>query len=106
MTDQSKLCCVGFHQLAIKKNSFNSELDEVEYFGDVEQSKYSGYRSVVFMLRGLVCKWKKPIGYFPTNSTASPNLLKNILLKCIQIASECNVIVKGIFNNYKTKCTC
>ena len=43
---------------------------------------------VVFMLKGLACKWKQPIGYFVTSSTPSADLLKNLLLKCIKIESE------------------
>ena len=43
---------------------------------------------VMFMLKGLACKWKQPIGYFVTSSTPSADLLKNLLLKCIKIASE------------------
>jgi len=42
----------------------------------------------VFMLKGLACNWKQPIGYFVTRSTPSVDLLKNLLLKCIKIVSE------------------
>ena len=43
---------------------------------------------ILFTLKGLACKWKQPIGYFVTSSTPSADLLKNLLLKCIKIASE------------------
>ena len=42
---------------------------------------------VVFML-GLACKWTQPIGYFVTSSTPSGDLLKNDLLKCIEIKNK------------------
>ena len=48
------------------------------------------------MLRDLAYKWKQPIGYFVTSNIPSPDLLKTILLKCIKIASECCLIVKGM----------
>ena len=48
------------------------------------------------MLRGLAFKWKQPIGYFIISNAASPNLLQNLLLKCINIASECGLIVKAM----------
>jgi hypothetical protein len=43
---------------------------------------------IVFMLKRLACKWEQPISYFVTSSTPSADLLKNLLLKCIKIASE------------------
>ena len=51
---------------------------------------------IMFMLKGLACKWKQPVGYFETSSTLSADLLKNLLLKCIKIASENHLIVKTI----------
>jgi len=36
---------------------------------------------VVFMLKGLACKWKQPIGYFVTSSTPNADLLNIFLLK-------------------------
>ena len=89
MADQSKFGCVGFAELAIKEivwyNPERDELEGLEYFGDVGKSKYLANHSVMFMLRGLACKWKKAIGYFVTSSTKSPDLLDNIHLKCSKL---------------------
>ena len=60
-------------------------MEGLEYFGDVGKSKYLANHSVMFMLRGLACKWKKAIGYFVTSSTKSPDLLNNIHLKCSKL---------------------
>jgi len=80
MADQSKLCCVIFDEPVIKANvSYNPERVEVEYLGDVGKSKYLTNNSVLFLLRGLACKWKQPIGYFLTSSTSSTDLLKTIV---------------------------
>ena len=74
------------YELAIKENvSYNTEHDEVDDFGDVGNFNIL---PILFTLKGLACKWKQPIGYFVTNSTPSADLLKNLLLKCIKIASE------------------
>jgi len=56
---------------------------------------------VVFMLRGLACKWKQPIGYSVTSSTPSGDLLKNLLLRCIEIVSKhaCCLIVKAMIGD-------
>ena len=54
------------------------------------------YPVVLFMLRGLGCKWKQSVDYFVTSSTPSSDLLKHLLLKCIKIASKCGLIVKAI----------
>jgi len=48
---------------------------------------------VMFMLKGLACKWKQPICYFVISSTPSADLLKILLFKCIKM---CEHIVKDI----------
>ena len=48
---------------------------------------------VMFMLKGLACKWKQPIFYFVISSTPSADLLKILLFKCIKM---CEHIVKDI----------
>ena len=87
MADQLKLCCVVFDELAIKDNvSYNPEYDEVEDFEDVGKFTYLASRPGY--VERLACRWKQPIGYFVSSSTPSADLLKNLLLKCIKIASE------------------
>ena len=88
MSERSKLCAVVFDEMTIKEYlEYNAGLDKVEGLedlGDLGQSRYIANHASVFMLRGLVEKWKQPIGYFLSSGPLEASLLKSCLFSCIE----------------------
>ena len=60
MSARSKLCAVIIDEMSVKEclchNAANDKLEAVEDYGCLGKT--------TFLVRGLVTKWKQPIGYF------------------------------------------
>ena len=80
--DSSKLCALVLDEMSIKSSlSYDRGRDMVEGFipGGKELVNYA----LVFMVRGIVRKWKQAIAYFLSSSPMSGSQTKNHLLDCI-----------------------
>ena len=83
MSSAAKLCAIVFDEMAIKERvSYDVSTDSVyglEDLGTSGRTRYVANHACVFMIRGLVDKWKQPVGYFFTSGTMSPDRLKSAL---------------------------
>ena len=53
----------------------NDCVDGLEDLGFTGKTKYVANHAGVFMVRGLVEKWKQPVGYFVTTGPMNPVIL-------------------------------
>lgn len=64
----SNICALIFDEIQLKEEVvYNKERDEVEGledFGKGQKTVNVANHATVFVVRGLVTKWKQPIGYF------------------------------------------
>jgi hypothetical protein len=68
----------------------------VEDLGFMGKTQNIANHASVFMVRGLVDKWKQPVGSFLTSGTMSSIVLKSMLLTCIDKVQETGLIVKAV----------
>ena len=71
-------------------------VEGLEDFGNAGRSSYIANHASVFMVRGLVQKWKQPVGYFTTTGPMTPSLLKTSLLSCIEQVQLAGLIPKVV----------
>ena len=98
MSEKSKMCAVVYDEMAIKeKLSYQAAtdcLEGLEDLGNHGKTKYIANHAGVFMVRGLVEKWKQPVGYFLTSGPMSANNLQSALLSCIDSMQSNGLLVK------------
>ena len=103
MPPTSALCAVVFDEMSVKEGvSHNIEKDEVkglENFGCLGRSHYVANHATVFMVRGLVAKWKQPVGYILLSGPISSEILHAILIQCIEHCKAAGLIVKVIIGD-------
>lgn len=103
MAESSSLCAIVLDEMSIKENvSYNKERDEVEGFEDFGtggRTKYIANHATVFMVRGLVDKWKQAVGYFLTSGTMDSDMMHTLLLECIDKAEEAGLTVKVVIGD-------
>ena len=55
-------------------------IEDFEHFTSIDQTRYIRNHAVAFVVMGLACKWKQPLGYFlrvgPITSTVLQSLIK------------------------------
>lgn len=86
MSVKCRVCVILFNEMSIKESvRYNEAEDNIEGLEDtgVGQSKYVGNQAGVFFVRGLVEKWKQPLGYFLTSGPMNCQRLKSLLIECI-----------------------
>ena len=68
MSDHSKLCAIVFDEISLKESVHydvkNDELEGLEHFGHLGRSKYVANHALVFIVKGLIDKWKQPFALF------------------------------------------
>ena len=100
MSAESKLCAILFDEMAIKEQvSYDVRNDSVcglEDFGTGGRTRYVANHAGVFMVRGLVDKWKQPVVYFLTSGPMCSDRLKTTLLTCIEKVQATGLIVKVV----------
>ena len=110
MSSECKLCMIAMDEMPIKESLiYNVERDQVEGYEDLTAwvgPSTSPIMPIVFLVRGLRTKWKQPVGYFLSSGPLSGDIMKTLLLECIQKLSAIGLSVKlvvgdqGSNNNY------
>lgn len=91
MSENAKKCVMIFDEITIRKDlKYNEFKDEVTGFVDLgnERQPKVGKQICVFMLRGLVEKWKFVVSYYVSETCLTGSLLKSILLENIDHCSS------------------
>jgi glycosyltransferase involved in cell wall biosynthesis len=100
MPKGSELCALVFDEVSIKESvTYNVERDLVEGledFGNFGRTKYVANHATVFMVRGLIQRWKQPMGYFLSSGTISSSMLQSLLLEALDKVKEIGLEVKVI----------
>ena len=100
MSTHSKLCAKLFDEMSIKERvSYDVSNDNVcglEDFGTGGRTRYVANHAGVFMVRGLVDKWKQPVGYFLTSGPMCSDRLQSTLLTCVEKVQATGLIVKVV----------
>ena len=98
MPPRSKLCAIVMDEMSIKEPlAYNSEKDEIEGFENFDligKTKYVANHAIVFMAKGMILKWKQPIGYFLSSGSMTGSTMKGILLDCIHKLTAAGLLVK------------
>ena len=64
--------------------NYDSGLDVIQSFNDgVIKSNELANHALAFMIKGIVEKWKQPIGYFLFSTPMTGSDMKVLLLQCI-----------------------
>lgn len=103
MSAESKLCAVVMDEMSIKEALvYNVEKDEIEgfeNFGTLGKSKYVANHAIAFMVRGLMSKWKQPVGYFLSSGPMSGATMKELLFECIEKLTAVGLTVKVVIGD-------
>lgn len=87
MSEKQKLCALVFDEMSIKEHlSYNAQTDRIEGFenlGTFGSSDHIANHAGVFMIRGIIEKWKQAVGYFLTSGPVSGKTLKDLTLSCV-----------------------
>ena len=83
MPASSKLVSVVLDEMAIKEGvTYDRHRDYVEGFGHGQAGQLANH-TLVFMVRGLVEKWKLPVGYFLSSGPMSGATMRELLKSCL-----------------------
>jgi hypothetical protein len=88
MSRMQKLVAVTFDEMSIKTFlSYQRSGDFIEGFvqcGEVgDSAKEYANQALVICVHGLFTKWKQPLGYVFSNSSASSEVIKNLVDQCL-----------------------
>lgn len=88
MAERDKFCVVSFDEMSLRVGlSYNLSEDSVEGFedfGSLGKTSRLANHALVFMVRGLIGKWKQPLGYFLLRDTTTADKLQPLLEECLQ----------------------
>ena len=83
VTEKNKLCVITFDEMSLRAGlSYNITEDVVEGFedfGSLGKTSKPANHALVFMVRGMIGKWKQPIGYFLSRDATCAENLKKLL---------------------------
>ena len=100
MSDESKLCVILFDEMSLKEYlTYIASLDKIDGLEDlayIGQSPYVANHTSAFMLRGIVEKWKQPVGYLLSSGPLNASTLKLALLSCIEKVQSTGFIIKAV----------
>ena len=86
MEQKEKYVALVFDEMSLKTSLvYNSGLDKIEGFEDFGESNspFIADHALVFMVRGLLSKWKQPLAYFLTAGTVTADKLQQLTRNCI-----------------------
>ena len=96
-----KLAVLCFDEISLKCGlKYNRSTDCIsglEDFGpNLGCSKRIANHALVFMVKGLKCKWKQAFGYFFACDTVRAEILESLLLEAVQKLFDIGILVKAI----------
>ena len=85
LTPCNKLVCLALDEMVIKEGvSYDKHNDALEgLVHTTERGEELANHALVFMVRGLLLKWKCPLGYFLSNGTMKATVMKQLLLQAV-----------------------
>ena len=97
-SEKQKLCAIIFDEMSLKEaitySPQKDRMDGSEDFGEEGTTKYVANHACVFMVRGIVEKWKQAVGYVVSSGTVSSVMLLTLLLSCITKLQDIGLKVK------------
>ncbi|GFO18982.1 THAP domain-containing protein 9 [Plakobranchus ocellatus] len=95
---QEKVCAMLLDEMALKASLQFNPLDDqdegFEDFGQFGRSPKHATHALVFMLRGLLTKWKQPISYYLSNGPVKAHMLVPLLYEVIRGVSAIGLVMK------------
>ena len=67
-----------------------------EDFGELGTSQFVAEHALVFMVRGLLSKWKQPLAYFLTAGTVKPEILQRLTRICLDKFEKIGLYPKAL----------
>ena len=107
---RAKLCVLLLDEMSLKESmNYNPEKDYIEGledFGSNRTPKYVANHATVFMAREITAHWKQAVGYCLSSGPIDSNMLKSLVLECVDKLSSAGFEVKVILgdqgsNNHK-----
>lgn len=96
MTPIDRECVLLFDEMSIKRHlQYSPRYDYIEGFedlGHLGRTNRIGTQAVVFMIRGLMAKWKMPVAYYISSGPVKQDTLKQLLFEVVQ--SLCRIGLK------------
>ena len=103
MSERDKVCVLTLDEMSLKSGLYydlqKDIIEGMEDFGSLGKSKNLATQALVFMVRGLACKWKQPVGYFLANAATPGSKQKVLLLECIEKIEEAGFTVKVVIGD-------
>ena len=103
MSERDKVCVLTLDEMSLKSGLYydlqKDIIEGMEDFGSLGKSKNVATQSLVFMVRGLACKWKQPVGYFLANAATPGSKQKVLLLECIKRIEDAGFTVKVVIGD-------
>ena len=82
MDEKDRCVAVVFDEMSLKNGLvYNHGFDKIEGFEDFDEFgsfHFVADHALVFMVHGLLSKWKQPVHYFPTMGTIKPETLQQL----------------------------
>ena len=82
MDDKDKCGTLIFDEMSLKSslvyNHRFNKIEGFEDFGELGTSQFVANHALVFMVKGLLSKWKQPLAYFLTAGTVKPETLQRL----------------------------
>lgn len=90
LPQKARVVSVALDEMAIKEGlTYDRETDGIEGFDGESLANHA----LVFMVKGMVHKWKQPFGYFVSNGPMSGNRQHELLLQAIDQLEQIGLIV-------------
>jgi hypothetical protein len=97
MPDKDRVCCLMFDEMSLRENlGFNQKLGCIEGFEDLGsqgRTRNIANRALVFMLRGLLQKWKQPVAYYLTHGSTLGEMLVHFLKEVLGACQNAGLVV-------------
>lgn len=100
MNEQERQTVLMFDEISIKKHlSFNEKRDVIEGFEDLGshgRSPRIASHVLMFLVRGILHKWKMPIAYFLSGSATEGKILSEIIREVLTSISNAGLQVRVV----------
>ena len=100
MSERDTVCVLTLDEMSLKSGLYydlqKDIIEGMEDFGSLGKSKNVATQALVFMVRGLACKWKQPVGYFLANAATPGSKQIVLLLECINRIEDAGFTVKVV----------